>query len=140
MTLLRYLPVTLGFATLLLVGGCSRENPAATPQSFNAPQAAAPAPLAPAPAPAEPVRATAPGTRRIETRRSVAVNDDRPRYVRTERSKKKSAAIIGGSAAAGAAIGALAGGGKGAAIGAIAGGAGGLIYDRKTANKTKRVD
>jgi hypothetical protein len=33
----------------------------------------------------------------------------------------------------------LAGGGKGAAIGAIAGGAGGLIYDRKTAKKTERV-
>jgi len=46
-----------------------------------------------------------------------------------------SAAIVGGSAAGGAAIGALAGGGKGAAIGALAGGAGGLVYDRATHKK-----
>ena len=37
------------------------------------------------------------------------------------RSKKKSAAIVGGSALGGAAIGGLAGGGKGAAVGALAG-------------------
>jgi len=55
-------------------------------------------------------------------------------YVKT-RSHKKSAAIVGGSAATGAAIGALAGGGKGAAIGALAGGAGGFAYDRHTAKK-----
>jgi len=52
------------------------------------------------------------------------------------RSMKKSVLIVGGSAAAGAGIGALAGGGKGAAIGAISGGVAGLIYDRMTANKT----
>lgn len=46
-----------------------------------------------------------------------------------------SAAIVGGSAGAGAAIGALAGGGKGAGIGALAGGAAGLIYDRLTHNR-----
>jgi len=50
------------------------------------------------------------------------------------RSVGKSALIVGGSAAAGAGIGALAGGGKGAGIGAIAGGLGGFIYDRLTAN------
>jgi hypothetical protein len=44
-------------------------------------------------------------------------------------------AIVAGSAGAGAAIGALAGGGKGAAIGAISGGLGGFIFDRMTAHK-----
>jgi hypothetical protein len=48
------------------------------------------------------------------------------------RSKKHSIEIVAGSAAAGAAIGAIAGGGPGAAIGAIAGGAGGFAYDRAT--------
>jgi hypothetical protein len=52
-----------------------------------------------------------------------------------ERSKTKSAVIIGGGAAAGAVIGGIAGGGKGAAIGALGGGAAGLIYDRMTKNR-----
>ena len=42
-----------------------------------------------------------------------------------EKSTKRDAAIVGGAAGVGAAIGAIAGGGKGAAIGAAAGGAGG---------------
>ncbi len=46
-----------------------------------------------------------------------------------------SLAIVAGSSAGGAAIGALAGGGKGAAIGALAGGAGGFLYDRLTHKK-----
>jgi uncharacterized protein YcfJ len=49
-----------------------------------------------------------------------------------------SAAIVGGSAAAGAGVGALVGGGHGAIAGALVGGAGGLIYDRAT-HKKKRV-
>jgi uncharacterized protein YcfJ len=52
---------------------------------------------------------------------------------RKPRSTGKSVAIVAGSAGAGAAIGALAGGGKGAAIGAASGGTAGFIYDRMTA-------
>lgn len=59
-------------------------------------------------------------------------------YYVKRRSTKKSAAIVGGSALAGAGIGALAGGGKGAGIGALVGGAGGFIYDRKTHKKVVR--
>jgi len=47
---------------------------------------------------------------------------------------------VGGSAGAGAAIGAIAGGGKGAGIGALAGGAGGFIYDRLTHKKREVVE
>ena len=50
------------------------------------------------------------------------------------RSTGKSVAIVAGSAGAGAAIGAIAGGGKGAAIGAASGGGAGFIYDRLTHN------
>lgn len=52
-----------------------------------------------------------------------------------DRSTGKSVAIVAGSAGAGAAIGALAGGGKGAAIGAASGGTAGFIFDRVTAKK-----
>lgn len=48
------------------------------------------------------------------------------------RSWQKELLIIGGSAGAGAGVGALTGGKKGAGIGAAAGGAGGLIYDLAT--------
>ena len=49
-----------------------------------------------------------------------------------KRSWEQEALIIGGSAGAGTAIGALAGGKKGAGVGAVAGGVGGLIYDLTT--------
>jgi hypothetical protein len=52
-----------------------------------------------------------------------------------KRSWEKDALIIGGSAGAGTAIGAIAGGKKGAGVGAAAGGIGGLIYDLATRNK-----
>ncbi|HXZ27026.1 MAG TPA: hypothetical protein VEG08_03395, partial [Terriglobales bacterium] len=48
---------------------------------------------------------------------------------------KRTAAFIGGGAAAGAIIGALAGGGKGAAIGAAAGGGAGTAGAAFTGNK-----
>ena len=54
---------------------------------------------------------------------------------RNKRSLQKSALIVGGSAGAGAAIGAVAGGGKGAGIGALSGGIAGLVYDLATRNK-----
>jgi hypothetical protein len=53
-----------------------------------------------------------------------------------ERSVGRSAAIIAGAAAAGAAIAGLSSGGKGAAIGAVAGGAGGYVYDRMTRSRS----
>jgi hypothetical protein len=52
-----------------------------------------------------------------------------------KRSWEKEALIIGGGAAAGAGIGALAGGKKGAGIGAATGGIAGLIYDLGTRKK-----
>jgi len=60
----------------------------------------------------------------------IARRAERP-HVR-HRSWEKEVLIIGGSAAAGTAIGGLTGGKKGAGIGAAAGGLGGLIYDLAT--------
>ena len=69
----------------------------------------------------------------------ASYSDSAPTYsqatVRKHRSTGTSVLIVAGSSAAGAGIGALAGGKKGAGIGAIAGGIGGLIYDRATANR-----
>lgn len=70
-------------------------------------------------------------------RTTTYVRDDR-RYGKAPRSKAGSVGIVAGSAGAGAAIGAIAGGGKGAGIGAIAGGIGGLIYDRATHDNPRR--
>jgi outer membrane lipoprotein SlyB len=67
--------------------------------------------------------------------RTDTYRDDR-RVYNGRRSTEKSAVIIGGTAAAGAVLGGIAGGGKGAAIGALSGGAIGAIYDRLTHKKT----
>ena len=73
---------------------------------------------------------------RDELTRAPAVVHTRPAPEHTnKRSWEKEALIIGGSAGAGTAIGALAGGKKGAGVGAAAGGVGGLIYDLATRNK-----
>lgn len=80
---------------------------------------------------------TQPRVRRVMTQ-PAATTVQRDVYgepVAQKRSTGKSVMIVAGSAGAGAAIGALAGGKKGAAIGAISGGVAGLIYDRATANK-----
>ena len=71
---------------------------------------------------------------RIVERRSVA--PAAPTAVpKKKRSLEKEVLIVGGSAGAGAAIGAVAGGGKGAGIGALSGGVAGLVYDLATKNK-----
>jgi UDP-N-acetylglucosamine:LPS N-acetylglucosamine transferase len=69
--------------------------------------------------------------------RNVAVNREPAPAVQKQnkRSVQKEVLIVGGSAGAGAAIGAVAGGKKGAAIGAVSGGVAGLIYDLATRNK-----
>lgn len=87
----------------------------------------------------EPVR-TVPSayrTRRVVRSRYHRAYYARPRtrVVVRRRPFSHSAAIVGGSAAGGAAIGALAGGGKGALAGGLVGGVGGLVYDRITHKK-----
>ena len=67
-------------------------------------------------------------------RQSEVVYRDAP-VVRHHRSRDREILIVAGSAGAGTAIGALAGGGKGAGIGALSGGVAGLTYDLLTRNK-----
>ncbi|PYS50223.1 MAG: hypothetical protein DMG13_21560 [Acidobacteria bacterium] len=69
--------------------------------------------------------------------RAVAVSNTTRRVYDTQnkRSLQREILIVGGSAGAGAAIGAVSGGKKGAAIGAMSGGVAGLIYDLTTRNK-----
>src|SRR5262245_12642686 len=75
-------------------------------------------------------------TTRDQVVSAPAVVESRPEPShKHKRSWEKDALIIGGSAGAGTAIGAIAGGKKGAAVGAAAGGIGGLIYDLTTRDK-----
>jgi hypothetical protein len=77
-----------------------------------------------------------PVTRRTSSyRRTASYSPARTVEVKRGRSWKKSALIIGGSAAGGAGVGAILGGGSGAKKGAIVGGIGGLVYDLATRNK-----
>ena len=82
-----------------------------------------------------PVRIKEGATREAVTS-APAVVETRPEPQHEQkRSWEQDALIIGGSAGAGTAIGAIAGGKKGAAVGATAGGIGGLIYDLTTKHK-----
>lgn len=75
---------------------------------------------------------------RPDWRENQRYRDARDRRRDNDRSTAASVGIIAGSAGAGAAIGALAGGGKGAAIGAIAGGVAGTVYDQATRDNDDR--
>ncbi len=74
--------------------------------------------------------------RRDELTQAPAIVETRAEAAHAnKRSWEKEALIIGGSAGAGTAIGAIAGGKKGAGIGAASGGVGGLIFDLITRDK-----
>jgi hypothetical protein len=82
-----------------------------------------------------PVRLSDNATRAEMTRSPGIVERRREPSHANKRSWEQEALIIGGSAGAGTAIGALAGGKKGAGIGAATGGVGGLIFDLVTRDK-----
>lgn len=132
-----------GVAVLAIAGSVGWTHRSATPQSVYAnPEPVsrdAITPVGYSDATAAPGFAVQPVAARYVARKPVArrytPRHRRTRVVVRRRKFSHSAAIVGGSAAGGAAIGALAGGGKGAGIGALAGGAGGLAYDRLTHKK-----
>ena len=74
---------------------------------------------------ATPSRATYPINGSLSSLQADDVNADNEGTVAGKSNRKRDAVFIGGGAATGAIIGAIAGGGKGAAIGAIVGAAGG---------------
>jgi hypothetical protein len=74
----------------------------------------------------QPVTYAQPAVRRVSSQRTYATE----RAVKPARTWQKSALLIGGSAGAGAGIGALMGGKKGAGIGALIGGGSAAIYDQ----------
>jgi hypothetical protein len=76
---------------------------------------------------------TAPAARRTASRSAAPVQSQRDVFYREDapeqRTWKKTAMIIGGSAASGAGVGAIMGGSKGALIGAAIGGGAASIYE-----------
>ncbi len=127
-------PPAAGETSRVVYGASPFGSDAPAPQAMPYEEESAPAAAAPVPVPAPGARTA---IRRQTAGRSVT-RSPRSRVVVKKRPLKDSALIVGGGAAGGAAIGAIAGGGKGAGIGALAGGVGGLVYDRLT-NKKKRV-
>lgn len=82
-----------------------------------------------------PVQTSAPAQAMAPAQTMASAPEPAPRPVPRHRSLRRQAMIVGGSAAAGTAIGAVAGGGKGAAVGAVSGGVAGLVYDLLTRNR-----
>ena len=130
-------PVVVNGATISQIECVSANGQTAAhaPVNTTAPQAAPaaydqarPAYTDLAPARVVPVR-TETVARPVRTRQVVY---DEPVRVKKNRSVKKSAAIIGSSAAVGAGVGALSGGKKGALIGAAIGGGGAAVWDQIT--------
>ena len=83
---------------------------------------------------ATPSRATYPINGSLSSLQADDVNADNEGTVAGKSNRKRDAVFIGGGAATGAIIGAIAGGGKGAAIGAILGGGlgtGARVYERE---------
>ena len=74
-------------------------------------------------------------TRTVASRQPVTYRSASSEPVHHTRSWKKSALIIGGSAAGGAGVGAIVGGKSGAIKGAVLGGVAGTVYDIATRNK-----
>jgi hypothetical protein len=138
-------PVVVNGATVSQVE-CVAADPQAVGTAYAQP---GPAYAAPVRAQAAPVRYAAPRPQYVyddglEDARVVRTSAARPVQTRQvvyreapakKRSVKKSAAIIGSSAAVGAGIGALAKGKKGALIGAAIGGGGAAIWDQITRRK-----
>ena len=121
--------VPLGLIAAFILGSIISEP---TSKAFNVPKNDTPAVLARAPAP---VRTAAVAPRPAAVRRVAALSPAPVVAEKKKRTWQKEALIIGGSAGAGAAIGAIAGGKKGAAIGGVSGGVAGAIYDIATRNK-----
>jgi hypothetical protein len=127
-----------------------RQIPQSDPSQAYARQEPAPVTcVAPRSAPAEndiqiePAPAPAATPEAAQVSEPVRESDSQPAYrgerapqpFRQQRNLEHQALIVGGGAAAGSAIRAVAGGGKGAAVGALSGGVAGLTYDLLTRNQ-----